>query len=436
MSADIKEIHKEFLKSKGICTDTRQLAPECFFVALKGDNFDGNAFVLEALKKGAKTILMEGSTSYNDVSLAPYRSQIFFVDNTLESLQDLARFHRKYLNLPLIALTGSNGKTTTKELLHATLSKQFSCIATSGNLNNHIGVPLTLLRMNKQTEIGIIEMGANHQGEIAELCRIAMPNFGFITNFGKAHLEGFGGEEGVIRGKSELITYHKKNGGLMFIQFTDEKQMQLTQGLNRVIINENVVRTRIESDTEILSISGPEGPINSQMIGSYNVSNIIAAIEIALYFKVPWLKIKNAIEDYQPSMNRSQVIKLDMYYVIMDAYNANPSSMVAALENFSKLKKRSRSTVILGDMLELGKASEREHQAILDRACQLNFDNILLAGSNFEKTHCHDKRVQIFSSYEALEAYLIKEPPSYGRVLIKGSRGMALERLLEKVFVG
>jgi UDP-N-acetylmuramoyl-tripeptide--D-alanyl-D-alanine ligase len=446
MSADIKEIHQEFLNSEGICTDTRQLAPNCFFVALKGDNFDGNAFVLAALKAGAKTILMEEKTPYNDASLAPYSAQIFFADDTLEALQDLARFHRKYLNLPLIALTGSNGKTTTKELLHATLSQEFNCMATLGNLNNHIGVPLTLLGMNKETDVGIVEMGANHQGEIAALCQIAMPNFGYITNFGKAHLEGFGGEEGVIKGKSELIDYLGQTGGHMFVQATDHRQMERTKGMERTILNKEdhwQVLQNIQSENPslkpkkavpTLTLNSEKGSVHTQLIGDYNLPNVIAAAEIGTYFGVSWDEIKKALESYVPKMNRSQGLKRGNHDLIMDAYNANPSSVRAALIHFDQTHCEGNKTIILGDMFELGPKALEEHQRIVDLAKQLSFDEIYLTGSLFHQTQHESPHIHSFEHFKALENDLLESPPKLGSVLIKGSRGMALERLLDSVF--
>jgi UDP-N-acetylmuramoyl-tripeptide--D-alanyl-D-alanine ligase len=446
MSADIQEIHQEFLKSEGICTDTRQLAPDCFFVALKGDNFDGNAFVLEALKAGAKTILMENKTLYNDASLAPYSAQIFFVNDTLKALQNLARFHRKYLNLPLIALTGSNGKTTTKELLHATLSQKFNCMATLGNLNNHIGVPLTILGMNKQTEFGIVEMGANHLGEIAELCQIAMPNFGYITNFGKAHLEGFGGEEGVIKGKSELIDYLRKTGGHMFVQATDQRQLERTNGIERTILNKEdhwQVLQNIQSENPslkpkkavpTLTLNSEKGSVHTQLIGDYNLPNVIAAAEIGTYFGVSWDEIKKALESYRPKMNRSQGLKRGNHDLIMDAYNANPSSVLAALIHFDQTPCEGNKTIILGDMFELGPKALEEHQLIVDLAEQLSFDEIYIAGSLFNQTQHNSPHIHCFEHFDTLEIDLLESPPKSGSVLIKGSRGMALERLLDSVF--
>jgi UDP-N-acetylmuramoyl-tripeptide--D-alanyl-D-alanine ligase len=379
-------------------------------------------------------------------SLASFKDQILLVDNTLTALQDLAKHHRRTLNLPLLALTGSNGKTTTKELLHAALSKRYRCMATLGNLNNHIGVPLTLLRMNHTTEIGIVEMGANHQKEIEFLCLIAEPNFGYITNYGKAHLEGFGGMEGVIKGKSELIDYLQTTNGHMFVQSTDAEQIKRTTTLQRTVLNAEQQWQVTDQDSasqkskqntlsqQTLSVSGPQGTLQTQLIGAYNTTNIIAAAEIAAYFEVSWGDVKSALTNYIPQMNRSQRLRRGSYELIMDAYNANPSSIEAALSHFAQTRTNETKTVILGDMFELGQHAQSEHQLIVERAQALGFDRIYLSGSNFSKTSHDPDQSSCFLDYNALEEHLLTDPPPRGTILIKGSRGMALERLLYTVF--
>jgi len=417
-------------------------------VALKGDNFDGNTFAVQAFEAGAAFVLMDDQAEFSSAQLDPYRDRTLLVEDSLTALQNLATHHRRVLNVPILALTGSNGKTTTKELLHATLSKKFNCLATLGNLNNHIGVPLTLLRMDQTTEFGIVEMGANHQGEIALLCRIAEPNYGYITNFGKAHLEGFGGVEGVIKGKSELIDYLRDTQGLMFVQSTDEKQMQRTEDLTRVVLNpeqqwkiiaeSGANKTYSEGNAALgtLALSGPEGAVHTQLIGQYNTPNVIAAAEIAQYYDIAWEEIKSALEQYTPRMNRSQGLRRGSYDLIMDAYNANPSSVQQALDHYAKTKTSGFKAVILGDMFELGQEAAVEHQKIVTQAEQLGFDQIYLAGVNFSQTEFDPSQTLCFSDYKDLEKYLLSHPPKHGSILIKGSRGMALERLLNTVFKG
>ena len=444
--AELPHIYDCFLKSSAVCTDTRKLSKGCFFVALKGDNFDGNTFAAHALESGAKFVLMDDEALSKSESLTSFRDQMLVVDDTLTALQDLAKHHRRTLNLPLLALTGSNGKTTTKELLHAALSKKYQCVATLGNLNNHIGVPLTLLRMNHTTELGIVEMGANHQKEIAFLCQIAEPNFGYITNYGKAHLEGFGGLEGVIKGKSELIDYLHTTNGHMFVQSTDKEQIKRTKTLQRTLLNagpqwqvtdQNSASHKSKKNNlsqQTLRVSGPHGTLQTQLIGAYNTINVIAAAEIAAYFKVSWDDVKSALTNYIPQMNRSQRLRRGSYELIMDAYNANPSSIAAALSHFAQTTTNGSKTVILGDMFELGQHAESEHQLIVEQAQALGFDRIYLSGVNFYKTSHDPDQSSCFLDYNALEEHLLADPPPPGTILIKGSRGMALERLLHTVF--
>lgn len=447
-SATLDHIYSCYLKSTEVSTDTRKLTSGCFFVALKGENFDGNTFAVQAFEAGAAFVLMDDQAEFSLASLDPYRDRTLLVQDSLNALQNLARHHRRALDVPILALTGSNGKTTTKELLHATLSKKFNCLATLGNLNNHIGVPLTLLRMDQTTELGIVEMGANHQGEIALLCRIAEPNYGYITNFGKAHLEGFGGVEGVIKGKSELIDYLRDTKGLMFVQSTDEKQIQRTEDLTRVLLNQEQ-QWAVISESEpkkshsqginspgTLSLSGPEGVVHTQLIGHYNTPNIIAAAEMGQYFDIAWEEIKSALEQYTPRMNRSQGMKRGPYDLIMDAYNANPSSMQLALDHFAKTSTSGFKAVILGDMFELGQEAAVEHQTIVTQVEQLGFDQIYLVGVNFSRTEFKREETTCFNDYNSLEEHLLIHPPKHGSILIKGSRGMALERLLNTVFKG
>ena len=416
---NIEALHQLFLESSGVCTDTRKITRNCIFFALKGANFNGNSFASEAIDKGAKIAIIDEQASYVE-------GKTWFCNNALKALQELAHFHRNHLSLPIISLTGSNGKTTTKELIHKILSKKFQCVATKGNLNNHIGVPLTLLSMNEQTEIGIVEMGANHQGEIDTLSKIAAPNFGYITNFGKAHLEGFGGVEGVIKGKSELYRFLKNSGGKVFVNANDSKQMELTQGMDRILIQKEVT-LKEASHGLLLEWQGME--IQTQLIGTYNLSNLSAAISIGNYFEVDKTAIKEALETYSPQMNRSQVVEKKGYKIILDAYNANPTSMKAALKNL-KNNQAINKIAILGDMFELGEEASKEHQHIVRYLEEIGFQEVFLVGSHFYHTDVLGPNIFRFKSYEDFQEYLSKNSLPKGLILIKGSRGMALERVL------
>lgn len=422
----IQALHQLFLKSSGVSTDTRSIQSGNLFFALKGENFNGNKFTQKALSAGASfTIVEEFFDSKNE--------QIILVENVLQTLQDLANFHRNYLNIPIIGLTGSNGKTTTKELINAVLSEQFKTHATKGNFNNHIGVPLTLLEMNQSTEIGIVEMGANHIGEIAELCRIANPNYGYITNFGKAHLEGFGSEEGVIKGKSELFQYIKNNHGVIFVNSDDPKQIKQLGGYENFITFSKLkgLGFQIEFVTEqpFLEVKFDNQILTTQLIGHYNFSNVAAAIAIGKYFDVNFSSIKKGIESYIPSNNRSQIIDQNSNTIVMDAYNANPSSMSVALYNFNVMNGENK-IVILGDMFELGDRSSDEHKYIIEMALDMKFCEVYFVGNHFF-SHASDYPKGLFyDSLEKVISQLNKKKYKNTLILIKGSRGMALERLL------
>ena len=413
----IANLYKLYCQHFLVDTDTRNIRKNTLFFALKGDNFNGNSFAEEALKLGASFAIV-------DEEAYETKENIILVDNVLETLQQLANYHRRHLKIPIIGLTGSNGKTTTKELIHVVLNKKHNTQATKGNLNNHIGVPLTLLSMTDKTELGVVEMGANHLKEIALLCAISEPDFGYITNFGKAHLEGFGGMEGVIKGKSELYAFLKENDKTVFVNPDDEIQVEKTQEINT--INFKVEALRFSEANPFVKFSYNNNTIQSNLIGAYNYSNIAAAITIGAYFKVSDEAIKEAIESYVPKNNRSQIIETKNNKIILDAYNANPSSMKVALENFSAINAETK-VVILGDMFELGSDSLQEHQAIVDLAISLNFETTFFVGENFNqiKTDAHQ-----FKTYELLEDYIKKKPLENQSILIKGSRGMRLERVL------
>ncbi|OIQ37947.1 MAG: UDP-N-acetylmuramoyl-tripeptide--D-alanyl-D-alanine ligase [Bacteroidetes bacterium MedPE-SWsnd-G1] len=414
----IKKLHSLFLQYPVIDTDTRKIRNNSIFFALKGENFNGNLFALEALESGAKYAIV-------DEDLKTELDNIIKVDNVLETLQQLATYHRNYLSIPIIALTGSNGKTTTKELIHVVLKQKYNCTATVGNLNNHIGVPLTLLSMSKKTEIGIVEMGANHLNEIELLSNIAQPNYGLITNFGKAHLEGFGGVNGVIKGKSELYEFIKNSNGKVFINQNDPIQVKRSREIETININKSI---KLLDSAPFVKVSFDEIEIQSKLIGEYNYVNIALAITIGSHFKIPKSKIKEALENYIPTNNRSQIIKKESHKIILDAYNANPSSMKAALDNFNTIEDSSK-IVILGDMFELGETSCEEHQSISDLAEFLKFDEVYLIGENFSGVKT--RKASKFESFSEFINNIDFTTFKHSTILIKGSRGMALERVLD-----
>ncbi|WP_378178100.1 UDP-N-acetylmuramoyl-tripeptide--D-alanyl-D-alanine ligase [Aquimarina sp. SS2-1] len=422
---NIAGIHKLFLKSDGVSTDTRKIKTNTIFFALKGSNFDGNTYAQKAIETGASYAVI-------DDKRFQVSDKYILVDDVLKTLQNLATYHRRHLGIPIIALTGSNGKTTTKELINCVLSSKYNTTATAGNLNNHIGVPLTLLSMNKNTEIGIVEMGANHKTEIEFLCNIAYPDFGYITNIGKAHIEGFGSLEGVLIGKTELYRHIKNHDKLIFLNKEDDKLRKAAEGMQAFTFSQNLktdLCIRLQAANPMVSVSYKNYIINSHLIGSYNFTNIASAIAIGDYFKITPEQIKAAIESYIPDNNRSQIIKKKNTTIILDAYNANPSSMSAAIENFQQLE-YSNKTVFLGDMFELGDTAYSEHQKIADELSKTSFDKIYLIGQNFFNTITKDKRIKKYGTFEDLRE---KEPiiQIHGAILIKGSRGMKLERVLE-----
>nr|BFF40041.1 UDP-N-acetylmuramoyl-tripeptide--D-alanyl-D-alanine ligase [Tenacibaculum mesophilum] len=412
----IEELYSLYITHGLVDTDTRTIRKNTLFFALKGENFNGNMFAEEAITNGA---------SYAIIDEADYKTseKLILVDNVLETLQKLANHHRNQLGIPVIALTGSNGKTTTKELINSVLSKKYKTTATLGNLNNHIGVPLTLLSMNKNTEVGIVEMGANHAKEIEFLSEIANPDYGYITNFGSAHLEGFGSLEGVVKAKSELYDYLRAKNKKVFVNPNDEKQIAKTKDIERITFDESI---KFLEANPFVKLSYNNTEILSNLIGAYNFANISAAITIGNYFNVTTELIKEAIESYVPSNNRSQVINTKTNRIILDAYNANPTSMKAALESFSKLQANNK-TIILGDMFELGKYSSNEHQSIVNFIKELNLDEAFLIGENFYKTTTKYKR---FNGFNEFEEYIKNNQIESSTILVKGSRGMALERVV------
>ena len=425
----IANLHSLFLECSSVSTDTRKIEKDSLFVALKGDNFDANTFAKEALEKGAKYVVIDNPTYLID-------NRTLLVKDSLVALQELAKHHRTFLGLPIIALTGSNGKTTTKELIHAVLSKKYNTLATIGNLNNHIGVPLTLLRFTKETEIGIVEMGANHQKEIEFLCQIAQPDYGYITNFGKAHLEGFGGVEGVIKGKSEMYDYLRGNNKMVFVNVDDSIQNEKTATVKRFSFAVNMPKsdvkiTAVEANP-MVKITYNNLLINSHLIGIYNANNINAAITIGNYFKVSDEQIKEAIENYIPENNRSQLIQKGGNEIILDAYNANPSSMTAAITNFIQLEKENK-IAILGDMFELGKESLSEHKKIVELLENQKSIQTYFIGKDFYSNRINSNHLHFFEDFNSFSKFIEANKPTNSLLIIKGSRGMALERILESI---
>lgn len=423
---DIKTIHQYFLESSGVSTDSRNVPVKSIFFALKGDNFNGNMFAQEALDKGAFKVVIDEKKFHKDTG------ETILVENVLVTLQQLAYFHRNYLGLHIISLTGSNGKTTSKELINAVLSQKFKTVATKGNLNNHIGVPLTLLSMDSETEIGIVEMGANHLGEIKMLSEIAKPDFGYITNFGKAHLEGFGSLEGVIQGKTELYQFLKDHNKKIFVNANDSKQLENSKGISRITFGDSnadyVIKLLDSTNHLLVEYNGTE--IQSNLVGVYNFANVSAAIAIGAYLNVSVNDIKQGIENYVPSNNRSQLMQRGSNTILLDAYNANPTSMMAALENF-KQTKGGNKVIFLGDMFELGTDSEAEHQNIVNFLTENNFGKVFLTGSNFYKTKNSASHIKQFKTFDDLKEVIKTQELENATVLIKASRGMALERILD-----
>ncbi|KFF15290.1 UDP-N-acetylmuramoyl-tripeptide--D-alanyl-D-alanine ligase [Flavobacterium hydatis] len=423
---DIAHIHNLFLQCQSVSTDTRKIELNSMFFAIKGDNFDANTFAEEALQKGALFVIIDNASYFID-------QRTILVENSLIALQELAKFHRAYLQLPIIALTGSNGKTTTKELINVVLSKKYNTKATVGNLNNHIGVPLTLLTFTKETEIGIVEMGANHKKEIEFLCELAQPDFGYITNFGKAHLEGFGGISGVIEGKSELYAYLSAHEKMAFVNLDDSIQVEKTSAIKKFSFgykntNGDVVVSTITANPFVV-LGFNDQTITSHLIGLYNANNISAALAIGKYFKIDDSAIKDALESYIPENNRSQLLVKGTNEIILDAYNANPSSMAVAIENFIQLEKQNK-VMILGDMFELGSESDQEHKTIVTSLLGENKTNCYFIGPSFFKHKAGKENFHFFDSFDAFAAYLGNTTFNEQTMLIKGSRGMALERVL------
>lgn len=414
----ILELYEIFKQNPVITTDSRNCPENSLFFALKGERFNGNHYAKDTIKNGC-------SYAFVDEKEFVDGKKIIYVDNVLETLQKLANLHRKVLNTPIIGITGTNGKTTTKELIAAVLKKKYSTLYTQGNLNNHIGVPLTLLRLNESHEVAIIEMGANHPGEIKTLVEIVEPNYGIITNVGKAHIEGFGSFEGVIKTKCELYDFLEMNRGTVFVNKGNDILFAKTTNIEKVIEYGNYTEfsATIESNNPFLVLKWDDSTINTNLIGSYNAENIMASVAIGTSFNVDKKDIVDAIESYSPQNNRSQFKETAYNKLIIDAYNANPTSMNAAIDNFNLIEETGKM-VILGDMKELGAISEIEHQKIIDKLENSNIEKVIVVGSEFKKTKSnHTIKLE---NINELITYLDNEIIKNNLILIKGSNSMKL----------
>ena len=430
----INELYKLFIScDQKITTDTRKIEKGSIFFALKGDNFDANTFAVSAIEQGCLYAVVDQPNFANGTS-------ILLVEDVLDTLQNLAKMHRSHLKIPVIGITGSNGKTTNKELIHAVLSKKFNTYATKGNLNNHIGVPLTVLKIHKEHEIAIVEMGANHQGEIAMLSDICDPDFGLITNIGKAHLEGFGGEEGIKIGKTELYKYIEKKNGKIFINGNDPVLIELSRSIDKVYFGENNtfdIYGELANNSEFVELKWNTTAnaldnmplIRTHLFGHYNFVNVICAICIGNYFGVEKHLINEAISNYLPEMNRSQVKKPSNNTLILDAYNANPSSMMLAIKHFVR-QPFPNKFVVLGDMFELGDYSYQEHKLILDELFSHPEVKCLLVGTHFNQFKNDYLGFSFCENINLAQNFIENNKIAEFTILIKGSRGIALEKLV------
>ena len=429
---DIKELYSVYKKYPSVQTDSRKLKTNDIFFALKGDNFNGNQFAQQAVQAGAAFAIIDEEFPMD--SGTEIAGKTILVKDVLATLQELANFHRKQFKIPFIGITGSNGKTTTKELIHEVLSSTFKTYTTEGNLNNHIGVPLTILKIKEDAEIAVIEMGANHVGEIASYCKIVQPTHGIITNCGKAHLEGFGGMEGVRKGKGELYDHLRTGKGSAFVMWDYDYLRTMSKDIPEVIrygtSNSEVEGSVLKTEPFLqVSINNSKvlSSIKTQLVGEYNFPNILAAVAVGKYFKVPEEKIKSAIENYTPTNNRSQLIEIGSNKIILDAYNANPSSMIAAIQNFAKIKNENK-VLMLGAMAELGEESLQEHQLIIDLISQYKWKEVILVGGDFLKiNHPYLK----FETAEQANNWLNEQDFKNSYFLVKGSRSIGMEKVIE-----
>ncbi len=423
---EIQKLHSIYLNSSGVTTDSRKIETGQLFFALKGDNFNGNKYANVAIEKGASyAIVDEAEFAKNE--------KFILVKNVLSALQELAKYHRKYLKIPILAITGTNGKTTTKELISRILQQKFNLGYTKGNFNNHIGVPLTLLSFTKETEMGVVEMGANHQGEIDELCGIADPDFGIITNIGKAHIEGFGSFEGVIKTKSELYVYLRKKNGTVFINGEDNLLLKQAINLTKITYGKSSKQNTFAEfigSSPFLKIKWGENLITTRLVGEYNFNNILAGISVGSYFKIPTNKIISALEEYQPQNNRSQLKKTNKNTLIIDAYNANPTSMELAIKNFLNIKE-DKKALILGDMFELGKSGKEEHLKVIELVTKLGFNKAFFIGDNFYQFSNSFGQYHFFTDTLSLCNFFKSKELLNFTILLKASRGIKLEQVIE-----
>ncbi len=418
---DIASLYKIYLNHPSISTDTRSIKAGDIFFALKGPTYNGNAYTKNAFDAGAVLCVVDEETDGDG-------NNTIKVDDVLTTLQQLALHHRLQFNIPFLAITGTNGKTTTKELIHAVLSSTYKTYTTQGNLNNHIGIPLTILKIKQDAEVAVIEMGANHIGEIASYCEIVRPDYGLITNCGKAHLEGFGSEEGVRKGKGELFDYLRTQGGTAFINRDFSYLMEMSSGITNRIYYGNKNGIHENTDGEHLSLKLSDGSdLHTQLVGNYNLTNVQAAIAIGEFFNIPLQSIKRALEEYTPSNNRSQMKEWNTNKVILDAYNANPSSMAAAIKNFASLQS-ARKILILGGMKEMGEESEAEHRALVDLISNYEWERVILVGEEFKNVPANYLH---FKDSEGAKQWLNANPFSGTHILLKGSRGLRMEKVLE-----
>lgn len=418
-------LYELYQQHPSVQTDSRQMQPGDLFFALKGPNFNGNDFAKQAIAQGAAYVIVD-----EDVEDAGER--IIRVEDSLRSLQELAAFHRKRFTIPFIAITGSNGKTTTKELIHKVLSTEYQTYTTQGNLNNHIGIPLTILKIRDDAQMAVIEMGANHRGEIAAYCQYARPGYGLITNIGKAHMEGFGGEQGVREGKGELFAYLEKHEGTAFVNADDPKVLDLAATLSRKILygsNTRPPQGMVASCDPFLSVrlSEEDTLISTKMVGSYNLHNVLAAYTIGRHFGVSVARVKQAIEEYNPSNSRSQMLHRGSNTIIMDAYNANPGSMRAAIENFARMKGKNK-VLVLGDMKELGEAGLAEHQSVVDIIMKYEWHRVALAGPLFSGI-AHP--FHSFPNADEARKWFSGQNLTNSMILVKGSRSMQMEKVID-----
>jgi len=426
---NIQDLYNRYQQCNSVQTDTRKLSAGDMFFALKGPSFNGNLFAAKALEIGASCCVVDEDCGIED-------DRLIRVDDSLTTLQALAKCHRSKFNIPFIAITGSNGKTTTKELVHAVLSSTFKTYTTEGNLNNHIGIPLTILKIKTDAEMAVVEMGANHQREIAGYCEYTMPTHGIITNCGKAHLEGFGGEEGVRKGKGELYDYIRSHNGMVFVNADDAHLMNMSKGINQVLTygsggNATCSGCAVEQEGDFLKVSasvgGEEVTIQTHLVGQYNFPNVLVALCVGHHFVVTAEVMVKAIEGYMPSNSRSQLLEKDGNQIVLDAYNANPSSMKLAIENFAKMQGSSK-ILMIGGMMELGDSSIEEHNRLITLIRQYTWERVVLVGAQFQGLASD---MLHFNTSEEAASWFKNQKYTGVKILLKGSRSMKMEKALE-----